>query len=59
MTLDIDLGGTHLYLGLIYRAEGNTQDAKRELQLAVNLIHPVRETQELRIAESALKDLDQ
>ena len=59
MTLDIDLGGTHLYLGLIYKTEGNIQEAQRELQLAVNLIHPVRETEELRIAESALKDLDQ
>ena len=59
MTLDIDLGGTHLYLGLIYKNEGNIQEAQRELQLAVNLIHPVRETEELRIAESALKDLDQ
>ena len=59
MTLDIDLGGTHLYLGLIYKNEGNIQEAQKELQLAVNLIHPVRETEELRIAESALKDLDQ
>ena len=59
LTLDIDLGGTHLYLGLIYRDEGNLKDALRELQLAVNLIHPVRETEELRIAESALKNLDQ
>ena len=59
MTLDIDLGGTHLYLGLIYRDEGNIQDAERELQLAVNLIHPVRETEELRIAEAALQNLNQ
>ncbi len=59
MTLDIDLGGTHLYLGLIYRDEGNIQDAQRELQLAVNLIHPVRETEELRIAEAALQNLNQ
>tara|TARA_Y100001960_G_scaffold121267_1_gene129550 strand:+ start:205 stop:789 length:585 start_codon:yes stop_codon:yes gene_type:complete len=57
LTLDIDLGGTHLYLGLIYRDEGNLKDALRELQLAVNLIHPVRETEELQIAESALQNL--
>ena len=59
LTLDIDLGGTHLYLGLIYRDEGNLKDAQRELQLAVNLIHPVRETEELRIAESTLQNLTQ
>jgi len=59
MTLDIDLGGTHLYLGLIYRDEDNIQGAKRELELAVNLIHPVRETEELRIAEFALQNLNQ
>jgi len=27
--------------------------------LAVNLIHPVRETEELRIAEAALQNLNQ
>jgi len=57
LTLDIDLGGTHLYLGLIFKDEGNLKDAQRELQLAVNLIHPVRETEELQIAESALQNL--
>ena len=57
LTLDVDLGGTHLYLGLIHKKDGNLAEAKKELQLAINLIHPIRETEELLIAESALANL--
>jgi tetratricopeptide (TPR) repeat protein len=57
LTLDVDLGGTHLYLGLIHKKNGNVAEAKKELQMAINLIHPIRETEELLIAESALANL--
>jgi tetratricopeptide (TPR) repeat protein len=57
LTLDVNLGGTHLYLGLIHKKNGNVAEAKKELQMAINLIHPIRETEELLIAESALVNL--
>tara|TARA_B100001146_G_scaffold17199_1_gene13578 strand:+ start:1340 stop:1933 length:594 start_codon:yes stop_codon:yes gene_type:complete len=57
LTLDVGLGGTHLYLGLIHKKNGNVAEAKKELQMAINLIHPIRETEELLIAESALANL--
>ena len=58
LTLDVDLGGTHLYLGLIHKKNGNLVEAKKELQMAINLIHPIRETEELLIAESSLANLE-
>ena len=58
LTLDVDLGGTHLYLGLIHKKNGNVAEAKKELQMAINLIHPIRETEELLIAESSLANLE-
>ena len=58
LVLDVELGGTHLYLGLIHKKDGNVAEAKKELQMAINLIHPIRETEELLIAESALANLE-
>ena len=57
MILDVDLGGTHLYLGLIHEKEGDLEKAIKELQMAVNLIHPVREMEEFMIAKLALQNL--
>jgi tetratricopeptide (TPR) repeat protein len=57
LTLDVELGGTYLYLGLIHNKDGNVAEAKKELQMAINLIHPIRETEELLIAESAFANL--
>lgn len=57
LLLDVDLGGARLYLGLIHKEEGNFEEAQKNLQMAVNLIHPIRETEELIIAKSALEDL--
>ena len=51
LSLDVDLGGAHLYLGLIYKDEGDLQKAKHELTMAVNTIHPIRERLELDIAQ--------
>ena len=58
LTLDVDLGGTHLYLGLIHKKNGNVAEAEKELQMAINLIHPIRETEELLLAESSLANLE-
>ena len=58
LLLDVDLGGAYLYLGLIHKKEGDIEIAQKNLQMAVNLIHPIRETEELRIAESALGNLN-
>ena len=58
LLLDVDLGGAYLYLGLIHKKEGDIELAQKNLQMAVNLIHPIRETEELRIAESALGNLN-
>ena len=57
MILDVDLGGTHLYLGLIHEKEGDLEKAIKELQMSVNLIHPVREMEEFMIAKLALQNL--
>ena len=54
LSLDVDLGGAHLYLGLIYKDEGDLQKAKHELTMAVNTIHPIRERWELKIAQKEL-----
>ena len=54
LSLDVDLGGAHLYLGLIYKDEGDLQKAKHELTMAVNTIHPIRERWELEIAQKEL-----
>lgn len=57
LALDHDLGGTYLYLGMIYRDQGNLDRAKSELKKAIALIHPIRERWELLIAEQTLLDL--
>ena len=54
LSLDVDLGGAHLYMGLIYKHEGDLQKAKDELTMAVNTIHPIRERWELEIAQKEL-----
>ena len=54
LSLDVDLGGAHLYLGLIYKDEGDLEKAKHELTMAVNTIHPIRERWELKIAQKEL-----
>ena len=57
LELDVDLGGAHMYLGMILRDQGNLIRAEEELIEAVNLIHPVREKWELIEAERALSGL--
>lgn len=57
LELDVDLGGAHLYLGMILRDQGNLIKAEEELTKAVNFIHPVREKWELIEAERALSEL--
>ncbi len=57
LELDVDLGGAHMYLGMILRDQGNLIKAEEELTKAVNFIHPVREKWELLEAERALSEL--
>lgn len=57
LELDVDLGGAHMYLGMLLRDQGNLIRAEEELIKAVNLIHPVREKWELIEAERALSGL--
>ena len=57
LELDVDLGGAHMYLGMLLRDQGNLIRAEEELNKAVNLIHPVREKCELIEAERALSGL--
>ena len=57
LELDVDLGGAHMYLGMILRDQGNLIKAEEELTKAVNFIHPVREKRELMEAERALSGL--
>lgn len=58
LEIDRDLGGTYLYLGMIFRDQGNLERAKSELEKATTLIHPIREYWELLIAEQTLSDLE-
>ena len=58
LEIDRDLGGTYLYLGMIFRDQGNLEKAKSELEKATTLIHPIREYWELLIAEQTLSDLE-
>ena len=57
MELDVDLGGAHMYLGMILMDQGNLVKAKEELTKAVNFIHPVREKWERIESERALSEL--
>ncbi|MEC9277938.1 MAG: tetratricopeptide repeat protein [Chloroflexota bacterium] len=57
LELDVDLGGAHMYLGMLLRDQGDLIRAEEELIKAVNLIHPVREKWELIEAERALSGL--
>ena len=58
LSIDPNLGGAHMYLGMIYRDQGDIIRAKEYLNTAVKLIHPVRERWEMEVAVKALSDLN-
>ena len=57
VSLDPNLGGSYLYLGMIYRDQGDLSKAEEYMTRALELIHPIRERWELEVAVKALTDL--
>ena len=56
--IDPNLGGAYLYLGMIYRDQGDLSKAEEYMTRALELIHPVRERWEMDVAVKALKNLN-
>ena len=59
VSLDPNLGGSYLYLGMIYRDQGDLSKAEEYMTRALELIHPIRERWELEVAVKALTDLNE
>ena len=57
LSIDPNLGGAHMYLGMIYRDQGDMVKAEEYLNTAVELIHPIRERWEMEVAIKTLRDL--
>ena len=57
LSIDPNLGGAHMYLGMIYRDQGDLVKAEEYLNTAVELIHPIRERWEMEVAIKTLRDL--
>ena len=57
LSIDPNLGGAHMYLGMIYRDQGDMVKAEEHLNTAVELIHPIRERWEMEVAIKTLRDL--
>jgi tetratricopeptide (TPR) repeat protein len=53
--LDPNLGGSYMYIGMIYKDMGDINNAEKSITKAINLIHPIREEKEFLKATKQLE----